>query len=430
MGLGAPRIWHGGGGRCRANPRHYAAASGHAGLATTDVPVAAACVTALFAFVLWLECPNAWRSAAVGTATALAITAKLSALAFLPVCFAAGLALRWKSELGRWSPLSLVQNASSALPAGMAAFGLTLWVVYGCPADPWQPVHQLWSGIEEVAQHSARGHDSFFCGQVSHGGHWLFFPTVLLVKTPVPFLILIGFGTLTLLRQHRQNWRYHIPLASVVAILAVAMAGRIHLGIRYVLPLYPMLAMIAGIGAESLFVTRSIKSRVLLSLLILGQLGVSVTNFPDYLAYFNLLAGAEPERLLVDSDLDWGQDVSRVATELRVREIGRVFTALQGNSDLSQHGFPTHGDLDWYQPATGWIVISLTQWAFGTNAPPFDGYAWLKAFDPVAVIGKTVRLYYVDPAPGAADVSPPDSDKFRHPVLWPRALTISHICEG
>jgi hypothetical protein len=256
--------------------------------------------------------------------------------------------------------MSLVQSASSALPAGMAAFGLTLWVVYGCPADPWQPVHQLWSGIEEVAQHNARGHDSFFCGQVSHAGHWLFFPTVLLVKTPLPFLILSGFGALTVLCQNRQDWRYLLPLASVVAILAVAMAGRIHLGIRYVLPLYPMLAMIAGVGAESLFVTRSIKSWVLLSLLILGQLGVSVANFPDYLAYFNFLAGAEPERLLVDSDLDWGQDVNRVATELRVREIGRVFTALQGNSDLSQHGFPAHGDLDWYQPATGWIVISLT----------------------------------------------------------------------
>jgi 4-amino-4-deoxy-L-arabinose transferase-like glycosyltransferase len=58
----------------------------HAGLATTDVPVAAACVSALFAFVLWLEYPNAWRSATVGAASALAITAKLSAVAFLPVC--------------------------------------------------------------------------------------------------------------------------------------------------------------------------------------------------------------------------------------------------------------------------------------------------------------------------------------------------------
>jgi len=363
-------------------------------------------------------------------ATALAITAKLSALAFLPVCFAAALALRWAGERGRWSPFSLFQHAPSALPAGMAAFGVTVWVVYGCPADPLQPFQQLWSGIEEVAQHNARGHDSFFCGQVSHEGHWLFFPTVLLVKTPLPFLVLSGVGALIVLRRQRRDWRYLMPLASVMAILAVAMASRIHLGVRYILPLYPMLAMIAGIGAGYLFVTRSIKSYVLLAIIIIGQLSVVAMNFPDHLAYFNLFAGAEPERLLVDSDLDWGQDINRVATELRARGIGRVFAALQGSADLSRHGFPAHGDLDWYQPATGWIVISLTQWAFGTNPPPYDGYAWLKGFEPVATIGKTVRLYYVDPSHPAATSLPTDPAKSRQFVRWLEAITIGHICEG
>src|SRR5205823_751536 len=105
----------------------------HAGVATTDVPVAAGCVAALFAFVRWLEYPNAWRSAAVGAAAALAITAKLSALAFLPVCFAAAHALRWIGEHHRWSPLSLVQNAPSALPGGLTAFGLAGWVMRALP---------------------------------------------------------------------------------------------------------------------------------------------------------------------------------------------------------------------------------------------------------------------------------------------------------
>ena len=49
---------------------------------------------------------------------------------------------------------------------------------------------------------------------------------------------------------------------------------------------------------------------------------ISAANFPDHLAYFNVLAGAEPEHLLVDSDLDWGQDVNRVASELRPPDIG------------------------------------------------------------------------------------------------------------
>ena len=75
-------------------------------------------------------------------------------------------------------------------------------------------------------------------------------------------------------------------------------------------------------------------------------------------------------------------------------------------------------------------MISLTQWAFGTNPPPFDGYAWLKALDPVAMIGKTVRLYYVDPAQSAPTVFPTKPAKSRQSVLWPQALTIGHICEG
>jgi hypothetical protein len=399
----------------------------HAGLATTDLPVAAACVFALFAFVRWLECPNACRSATAGAATALAVTAKLSALAFLPVCFAAAVALRWRGELGRWSPLSLVENVSSALWAGIAAFGVTVWVVYGYPSDPFQPFYHLWAGIEEAAEHNARGHQSFFCGQVSNKGHWLLFPVVLLVKTPLPFLVLAAFGTLVVLRQRRQEWRCLIPLACVMAVLTVATFSRIQLGVRYILPLYPMLAMTAGIGAASLFASRSIKSWALLTLLIFGQLGVSVANFPDYLAYFNVLAGADPERLLVDSDLDWGQDVDRVATELRARGIGRVFTALQATADLSRHGFPAHGDLDWYQPATGWIVISLTQWAFGTNPPPYDGYAWLTALDPVETIGKTVRLYYADPSRSRPTASLRKPAESHQSVLWPQALTISHI---
>jgi 4-amino-4-deoxy-L-arabinose transferase-like glycosyltransferase len=401
----------------------------HAGLATTDVPVAAGCVVALFAFVRWLEAPTACRSATLGAAVALAITAKLSALAFLPVCFAAGLGLHWRGERGRWSPLFLTQNAAVALLAGATAFGLIVWMVYGCPADPFQPFHQLWIGIKEVARHNARGHDSFFCGEVSQNGHWLFFPTVLLVKTPLPFLVLSGFGTVIVLRRHWREWRYLVPVASVTAILAIAMASRVQLGVRYVLPLYPMLATIAGIGAAFLSVTRSVKSWVLLSMLTIAQLGVSVANFPDYLAYFNVLAGPEPERLFVDSDLDWGQDINRVAVELRARAIGRVFAALHGTADLSQHGFPAHGDLDWYQRATGWIVISLTEWAFGTNPPPFDGYAWLKAFDPVATIGRTVRLYYVDPVHDAVRVSSTDPNRSRPIAIWPRVLTVGRFCE-
>ena len=282
--------------------------------------------------------------------------------------------------------------------------------------------------MTEVLEHNAKGHVSFFCGLASFSGKWLFFPTVLAVKTPLPFLCLFGIAAFVILRDHRQDWRYLAPLASAAALLGIAMLSHLNLGSRYLLPLYPLTAIIAGSGAAYLLRTRAWGS-VLVGGLLIGQVSASAGASPDYLAYFNPLAGAHPEKLLVDSDLDWGQDVNRVATELRARGIGRVFAALQGNADLSRHGFPAHGDLDWYQPATGWIVISLTQWAFGTNPPPYDGYAWLKAVDPVATIGKTVRLYYLYPSQSPTN-SPTKAAKSREFVTRPQALTIGQFCKG
>ena len=157
------------------------------------------------------------------------------------------------------------------------------------------------------------------------------------------------------------------------------------------------MAITAGIGAAHLLSARS-WGRALMGGLLIGQVAVSAATSPDYLTYFNLLAGAHPEKLLVDSDLDWGQDVNRVATELRHRGIAHVVTSLHSNADLSRHGFPVYSEMEWDEPTTGWIVISLTRLAFGEGAPPFDGYRWLQHYIPVTTIGKTVRLYRIAPA--------------------------------
>ena len=369
----------------------------HAGLATTDVPLTAMLIISLFAFRLWLDKPNARRSTIIGASTALAITAKLSALVFLPACFLAATMLRELCGRGERTRPSLARQAVMGLPGGILAFCFVLWLVYGGPADPLHPFEQLFAGVREVLEHNAKGHISFFCGQISFAGHWLFFPTALLIKTPVFALLLAAVGAIVILRRHRRDWRYAMVLGSAGAILGIAMLGRIDLGVRYVLPLYPLTAIIAGIGAAGVASRRSWVGSGMVGCLMLGQAAVAAASWPDYLPYFNVLAGSHPERLLVDSDLDWGQDVNRVAAELQRRGIRDVATALHGNADLSRHGFPRYTELEWDEPATGWIVVSQTRWSFGTGAPPFDGYRWLKRYAPVSMIGKTVRLYYIDP---------------------------------
>ena len=110
---------------------------------------------------------------------------------------------------------------------------------------------------------------------------------------------------------------------------------------------------------------------------------------PDYFPYFNALVGRDPSRYLVDSNLDWGQDVLRlrhVARELRIERLG---VALMGTADLDALRFPPHYNAQPSQPATGWVAMS-------DHAYHMARWPWL-AGRAYRRIGKSIRLYF---APG------------------------------
>jgi hypothetical protein len=122
---------------------------------------------------------------------------------------------------------------------------------------------------------------------------------------------------------------------------------------------------------------------------LVWQLSPLWRDWPDYLPYFNE-AVRHPERVLVDSDLDWGQDLHRL--EVRVAElgIGHLSLAYRGTADLRRERLPQVYILPPHERVTGWVAVS--QLARTRN--PTD-YGWLDAYTPVERIGKTIDLYYV-----------------------------------
>src|SRR4051794_36145674 len=74
----------------------------HFGLATTDAVFTATFVAAFFSFLLWLERTTIPRGLALGLTFALAVSAKLSALLFLPATCGAVLAHRWICDGEGW----------------------------------------------------------------------------------------------------------------------------------------------------------------------------------------------------------------------------------------------------------------------------------------------------------------------------------------
>jgi hypothetical protein len=122
---------------------------------------------------------------------------------------------------------------------------------------------------------------------------------------------------------------------------------------------------------------------------------------PDYLPYFNELAGTQPERILADSDLDWGQDVGRLGkrlAELRAEQV--AFTPFFRTDLTRLHPFPKANDNNPLQPDYGWNAVSVTYWksyklGLLTAIPPID--PWPNRMQPTERVGRGIMLYYVPP---------------------------------
>ena len=65
-----------------------------------------------------------------------------------------------------------------------------------------------------------------------------------------------------------------------------------------------------------------------IGLLLAIQVAVVERARPELMAYFNPLAGAEPGHALIDSDLDWGQDMVLLQRDLAARGVKEVHYGL------------------------------------------------------------------------------------------------------
>jgi 4-amino-4-deoxy-L-arabinose transferase-like glycosyltransferase len=391
----------------------------HAGVATTDMALTGPILAALLSFTLWVEARTPARAMALGAFSALAVLAKLSALLFLPAGALTILGGRW---LLRPSTPASAARPASAHPAAarwtaigaslgiatLAAF-LVLWAGYRfsvgrrfgsyVPGGLPIPAPELIEGIRELLLHNEHGQSAYLFGEFRRYGWWYFFPVALAVKSPIPLLVLGGIGTALAAsgRHGAQRWALLAPALAAAAILAVCMPAPINVGVRHVLPMYPLMAVMAGYGAARLWTADSRRTLARLTAvgLVSWQMVSSAAAHPDYLPYFNAVAGRHPERILLDSDLDWGQDLQRLADTARARRIPELSLAYFGTADVTRHGLPSVRVLKSNERVTGWVAASET--VLTHTDPQYAGYRWLNAHAPVARVGKSIALFYIRP---------------------------------
>ena len=245
--------------------------------------------------------------------------------------------------------------------------------------------------------HAANGHAAFLMGQHARHGWWYFFPVAIVIKSTPVELALIGLALGLAVRP--ATWRdpaRRLWLLGAGILLAAGMASSINIGHRYMLLIYPLVILV---GADWLgaLATRHARRAVALGVALLaGQAASAVMVAPHYLAYFNGFIGGPMEgyRYLVDSSLDWGQDLPALRRELEARHYHQVALGYFGTAQSRTYGLRavefTPGD-DAVAAATDWLAISATSLmgAYGDSSSLYERF---KGF-PSARAGYSIFLY-------------------------------------
>jgi hypothetical protein len=293
---------------------------------------------------------------------------------------------------------------------------------------------------------AAGGYPVYLNGELERTGWWYYYALALLYKIPESTWLLIALSLAAGLKTIRVRTAvldeltlWTVPL---VVFFSMSFFTDINLGLRYVLPILPFLFIATGKVAPWILSMnrnpRGVMGTIAGASLAL-TLAASVSIAPHYVAYFNWASGGpdrDPARL-IDSNLDWGQDL--VGLQKWYREtipgqpIGLAYFGQINPSIFAMRDEPLRWYLPPVKPGTtvlmdpglsgllehpaprlepGYYAISRTAlyglpWRFYDPAPGalmpewnahlFRAFSYFKDVRPERTIGHSINIYRLDP---------------------------------
>jgi len=347
-----------------------------------------------------------------GLFVGLALSSKFTAVFILPILFILGLLKififnglkNWLKMIGGFLGVIIfgfiIVWASYGFsikvpppPIDSLSANINLWTSFHVPGsfdklfEKIRPIMfpaDFYKGLFLVSRHGLGGHGSFLLGQTSNTGWWYYFPVAIFYKTPIPLFIFLILSIVFWRKlKAKESFDELTLVLTPVIFLLLSMVSKADLGVRHILPIFPFLAVLASrsinlidfksilriITAYTLKI-QSVHQLVKLFsisgflLLILWYLYSSVASYPNYLAYFNELAGGPNGgyKILVDSNLDWGQDIFRIKKYLNEHQIsdGYILYPWNGDQALEYYGINLK-PFPWQdQTIKGHVVVSAT----------------------------------------------------------------------
>ena len=327
----------------------------HGALVTTDAGLSCFLFAAVYAFYRYVKHPSPGRLALVGLATGLAFAAKHTGVLAAPSIALLALVewLRTRKSDDPKSRFSFPRAVAALVVTAVISLTI-LWAFYGFryaarPAglDLNPPSAEYIQGLsrpgeakllQTIAHYKllpesyiygladvrmiSDFYASYLLGKPYPLGVWFYFPAAMLIKSTVPFLVLLAMSVWAIVRRRlpaREVWFLALP---PVLYLAVAMSAHMNIGMRHVLPMYAFLTVLQA-GAAIALIRVSRKWLYVVVVLLAMQVITTVKAYPNFIPYANEMWGGSSQtwHLLSDSNSDWAQQLKATSKYLRERGV-------------------------------------------------------------------------------------------------------------
>jgi hypothetical protein len=369
----------------------------HSGLATLDIGVTLLLFAALYTTsrVRSLERDWSW-AAATGALMGFAFAVKGTAALYGPA-----VPLLVAANWPRWRPSDGIGFVGVGAVMAVAAW-IAILASYGFQGFPLPA--PLVEGLQfQLAAAGGGEFPAFMNGNWSQTGWWYYYLYTMALKTPLASLALFAAGAAAVAMQRRRDDLW-IVLPPLLLVYLLSFHYAKDYGVRYMLPAFPFLLILAGRGVDLAF-RRGRGGAIAVAVLLVWQLAACTLTAPYHLAYFNELAGGtdRARRLLLDSNLDWGQDLGRLKQYMDARGLSKICLGYFGHVDPKVYGIDY--TIAPSAPAPGLCAISANflagyPYAITYAGPQIRGvkkgaWTWFDRLTPVARVGSSIYVFDV-----------------------------------
>jgi 4-amino-4-deoxy-L-arabinose transferase-like glycosyltransferase len=421
----------------------------HGAVVTTDVALSCFLFATIYALYRFGKGPSVVRTIALGLALGLAFASKHSALLLIPIVILLATTemilgpVQSAAKRGTQRRPGRLWQSARLLTALIVASGISLvvlWSSYGFryEARPKgmvmnpplsEYVHRLRPAEERILTTAARWHaipeaylygltdvrnisnvsSSFLFGRIYPHGVWFYFPAAFVIKSTLPFLLLLGLAIGVIATGRLQARRELLfLLIPPITYFGQAMMSGLNIGVRHILPIYPFLVILCGAAAWKLM-QRDLRWAAVIAVLFAWHAATSLRTFPVYLAYANEAWGGPSNtyKLLTDSNVDWAQQLPATREYLDQHGVKDCWFAYFAATivDANYYGVRCHmlpvisslwlgEQLEAPSHVDGTVLISAGTWSGYEMGPgSLNPYEQFKSLPPKAAIEHGVFVY-------------------------------------